>query len=766
MSYANAHVRHCFHQTLILVSAIGLAALSGAAQQTHKLWNEFGGAADNSHYVDLNQINKSNVSQLDVAWTYPAQDGNTYLFNPLIVDNVMYVLARNNSLVALNATTGKEIWIHEDLRGIAPRGVNYWESKDRKDRRIIFQMNNYLEELDATTGKSILTFGNNGLVDLKVGLGRDVKTIYRIQNGTPGKVFENLIILGSATGEGFISPPGDLRGFDVLTGKLVWQFHTVPHPGEKGYETWPKDAWKYIGGVNTWGELSVDEKRGIAYFPTGSATYDFYGADRAGANLYANCLIALDARTGKYLWHYQLVHHDLWDYDTVSAPQLITVRHNGKTIDAVAQASKQGFLYVFDRVTGEPVWPIEERPVPKSDVQGEHASPTQPFPTMPPPFSRQKFTADDINPYILTPEERSMWKDKVASARNEGLFTPPGFRDTIEMPGNRGGTNWGNTTANPAKGEVFVIAYEMPAILKLGNDQPNMGGRGRGGAASNPVYSENCAPCHGAARLGAGPNPSLVGIVGRMGADQVKQVIISGKGEMPPFAEMDAARMESLLNYLATADGGGRGGVTVGPAPKLGGPVVASGGAPGGSLPPGQGLGAQSPWGMMGGPPYPEGVDAPKDRYYTNYNTYQSIIGPPWSTMTAYDLNTGAIKWRVPVGEEPKAVAQGAKDTGVFGIRSGALLTSSGILFLANRDGKVRAYDETNGKVLWTASLPAGSEGIPAAYEVNGREYLVFCATTPVGGGQFGIGGPDADAPPNPKRGYVVFALPEKSKAK
>jgi quinoprotein glucose dehydrogenase len=298
-------------KTVLLSLAMGMSVLVAAAEQNHKQWSDYGGGADSSHFIALDQINKSNVSQLQVAWVYPTEDGHAYLFNPIVVDNVMYVLAKNSSLVALNAATGKEIWIHENLPGLSSRGIAYWESKDRRDRRLIFAINDYLEEIDARTGKSILTFGKQGLVDLREGLSRDAKTVHRIQTDTPGRVFEDLILMGSTPGEAYLAPPGDIRAYNVITGKLVWSFHTIPHPGEFGYDTWPKDAWKYSGGANTWGEITVDEKRGIAYFPTGSPTYDYYGADRIGANLFANSLVALDARTGKRLWHFQLVHHDL-----------------------------------------------------------------------------------------------------------------------------------------------------------------------------------------------------------------------------------------------------------------------------------------------------------------------------------------------------------------------------------------------------------------------------------------------------------------------
>jgi len=514
----------------LTLALLALAAIPYVAGQNRKSWIDYGGGGDNSHFTPLTQIDKTNVDRLQIAWSYP--QGSTG-FNPVVAGNTIYVLSAGNSLTALDATTGKEIWIHANLAGITARGINYWESKDHKDRRLIFSMNNLLQEIDGATGKSILTFGKDGFVDLREGLGREPSTIGRIQSNTPGKVFENLVILGSAPGEAFLSPPGDLRAYDVLTGKLVWQFHTIPHPGEFGYETVPKDGWKYLGGGNTWGEITVDEKRGIAYFPLGSLTYDFYGADRPGSDLYGDCLLALDARTGKRLWHYQMVHHDLWDYDNTSAPQLITVRKDGKTIEAVAQAGKTGFLYVFDRVTGQPLWPIEERLVPKSDVPGEKAWPTQPFPTAPPPFSRQKFTVDDISPY-LPDEERAVIKDQILSARNEGIFTPPSFRGTVSMPGNQGGSNWGTTAADPAKGIVYVLNVDEPAYLKLDKDPPINGGNGlllgsartgRGGAASpgQALYAANCQGCHGEDRNGSASVPSLVNIVMRMPADAIKQ---------------------------------------------------------------------------------------------------------------------------------------------------------------------------------------------------------------------------------------------------
>ena len=542
-----------FARALVCVAIV--AAGQSARGQDYKTWKDYGGGADSSHFVDLAQITKSNVNQLEVAWIYPTGDNRSYVFNPIVVDNVMYVLARNSSLVALDAATGKEIWVHENLPGVATRGIAYWESKDRKDRRLIFAINNYLQEIDATTGTSILSFGANGLVDLRQGLGRDPRTISRVQPESPGRVFENLIIVGSSTGEAYLSAPGDIRAYDVRTGKIVWTFHTIPHPGEYGYDTWPKDAWRYAGGTNTWGEITIDEQRGIAYLPTGSPTYDYYGADRIGSNLFGNCLLALDARTGKRLWHFQMVHHDLWDYDNNAAPQLVTVRHNGTLIDAVSQSTKQGFLFVFDRVTGKPLWPIEERPVPASRMPGEQAWPTQPFPTAPPPYARQKMTADDVNPYILSAEERAAWKDRISKMRNEGLFTPPGLEETLSLPGARGGSNWGTNAANPSKGTVYLTTQDWPTIYKLGLDDP-LAARRRapaGGATVDEgrrIYQARCETCHGPGGAGsAGAIPALAG-TRRLEIDAFRRIVVSGRAKMPAFPDLDAASIAALHAFL------------------------------------------------------------------------------------------------------------------------------------------------------------------------------------------------------------------------
>jgi len=768
--------RYARRGTALAAAVLALVTL-GHAQggEQRRTWRDHGGGPDNARYMTLTQITKENVGRLQVAWSYPSQDNAGTIFSPIVIDNMMFVVAKNNSLVALDAATGKEIWVRERMDGMARKGINYWESRDRSDRRLLIQMDSYLQALDARTGQIIPTFGNRGAVDLRDGLGRDPETLGRVQSSNPGKVFENLIILGSAPGEAYLSAPGDIRAFDVVTGKLAWQFHTVPHPGEFGYETWPKDAYKYVGGVNTWGEITVDDKRGIAFLPLGSPTFDYYGADRHGANLYGTSLLALDARTGKRMWHFQLVHHDLFDYDPTAAPQLTTIRHKGQLVDVVAQAGKTGFLYVFNRVTGEPIWPIEERPVPQSDVPGEASWPTQPFPTNPPAFAQQTLSLGDINPYVLTPEQRKTWAGRLAKARNTGLFTPPAVGiDTVSIPGAQGGANWGTTASNPTNGTVYVLSINVPSIYNLTLTEP-ASGRAGGAAPADPaqvargqiVYSQRCAVCHAADRNGGGQYPSLIGVTTRLSPAMIRTAVTGGRPAMPAFTDLTDLDLNALVAFLgsnaptvtanvvtpgvAGHDGsaevvparGGRG------AGAANGVVVGSGGAPG-AVPHGNTAG-----GGMVGPGYPAGVDAPASRYYTSYGMQMTLMRPPYSTITAYDLNTATIKWQVPAGGDYfAAVEQGGVNTGYPMARAGIVSTSTGVVFNAGRDSKLRAYDADTGRVLWVGDLPAGSWGVPAMYEVNGRQYLVINATG---------GGDRATAPPAnpsaPPRAFVAFAL-------
>jgi quinoprotein glucose dehydrogenase len=690
---------------------IALLFLSLASAQDHRTWRDYGGAQDAAQYSSLAQVNRSNVTKLEIAWTFPMGDNNKYFFNPTVVDGTMYVLARNNSIIALDAATGKELWAHEtepNTRTITNRGINYWESKDRSERRLFFASNHFLRAIDAKTGKTIETFGDGGKVNLKEGLGRDPKSLALVQSLTPGRVFENLIIVGSATNQGYGSGPGDIRAFDVRTGKLAWQFHTIPHPGELGYDTWPKDAWKTAGGANVWGEMSIDEKRGILFAPTASAKYNFYGVSRAGANLFGDCLLALDARTGKRIWHFQMVHHDIWDYDDATAPKLITVKHGGKSIDAVAQVSKQGFVWVFNRVTGEPLWPIEERPVPKSDMPGEQTWPTQPFPTKPPPFARQTFTVDDLSPF-LEPAERAKFRDDILSARNEGLFTPPGKRGTIQMPGNNGGANWGGAAVEPEKGLLYVVSKDLPCLLKLEpesdaakSDSPEQRG-------SN-LFQAHCQRCHGADRRGTklAATP-LVDVALRVPREQIERVIRAGQGPMPGFPALNDADVSSIVAYLYN-------------------------------------------------PTRAASTVQVSDRYVSGFgfmiaSNGLSPIAPPWTSLTAYDLNEGTIRWKIPLGEVPELAAKGIKNTGTHYPKVGPVVTAGGLIFTGTRDRKVRALSTDDGSILWEKELDAALEGIPAIYEIAGRQYIVFCAAaqaglTPASQGKI----PGA---------YVAFALPK-----
>jgi quinoprotein glucose dehydrogenase len=698
--------------------------------EAHTAWRNYGGSPDGAQYSALRQINRSNVKELQVAWTYRTGDDRKYAFNPVVVDRTMYVLARNNSIVALDAATGKEIWTHPtdpNTTLITNRGIDYWESTDRSDRRLLFSLGNELQELDARTGESISQFGTNGIVDLRAGLGRDPKSLTLVQSYNPGRIFEDLLILGSATNEEYNSGPGDIRAYDVRTGRLAWTFHTVPHPGEAGYETWPKDAWKSIGGANDWSGMALDVKRGIVYVPTASPKYNFYGANRPGANLYGDCLLALNARTGELIWYYQMVHHDIWDYDNDSTPMLTTVQHNGKKVDVVAQAGKVGFLWVFNRETGEPLWPIEERPVLKSDMPGEETWPTQPFPTQPPPFARQSFTVKDLSPF-LEPAEREQLKSEMLSAHNEGLFTPPGLGNTVEMPGNNGGVNWGGTAVNPSTGDLYVVSKDLPAMLKL-ELASKVSQTGSPEEQGRSIFVANCSLCHGTHGEGEPPGiPSLVGVTSKLSDDEIQSVVQHGRGPMPSFSQLSAQEITSLLAYLNH--------------PEL---------APASA----EGVNALAP-----GP-----VDPISAHYRSSFGFMFAesglpVITPPWTSLTAYNLNTGTIRWKIPLGVVPELAAKGFTNTGSQFPKVSPVVTAGGLIFTGTRDRKVRAIDSDTGKVLWEAEVDAALEGMPAIYEVQGREYVVFCAAAQATTYTHSVPGHPASQAPIPGA-YVAFGLPE-----
>ena len=738
---------------LTSIVAMGLqspAPRSAVDASTYATWTAYGGASDSMQYSSLSEIDRTNVGSLELAWFFPVPDRTgDFGFNPIVIDDVMYVLGPANAIVALDAKAGTPIW-NCPVEGGSPgnRGIVYWESRDRSDRRLIYGAGGALRQIDARTGKPILTFGDQGRVVMRTGSAR----VLGGPSGTPGRVFENLFITGSNTGEGYFSPPGDIRAFDVPTGKLVWTFHTIPRPGEFGYDTWPPDAWKYAGGANSWGEISIDAKRGIAYVPTGSPTHDLFGGDRKGANLFGNTLLALDARTGKRLWHFQAVHHDLWDYDLTTAPKLLTVRHDGRMVDIVAQATKTGQLFVFDRLTGRPLWPIEERPVPASDMPGEHAWPTQPFPTKPEPFGRLTFTAKDINPH-LDPTSRASVEKRFLAARSDGVFTPPSeSRESIMLPGQFGGANWGASAADPATGMLYVRTLHHPTIHQLTEFDP---ARERGAPADpnrgREIYARLCSSCHGEAEVGAIRTMDRTGRipVATFTGDRVRTRVRQGQGPMPAFDQdlLSDRELQSVLAYLGVAA----------PLP----PVRSE---------PESAAAADAPKPLSA---RDEGLALYKGKRYTGplgrafrADNGLSALSPPWAEIVAFDLNQGALRWRVPLGTSPALAARGITNTGNGrrAWRNGPAVTAGGVIFIGSwADRTVRAFDTTTGASLWARQLKANPEGLVAVYRAGGREYVVFCAS----------GSADSDMPVEQAfeqwpglasaQGYYAFALPSRS---
>ncbi len=683
-----------FSIALVLVAFLNPLSHSADARQ----WT-YGGDAAQTRYSRLAEINRKNVAQLQQAWRYDTGEAGDTQTQPIFIDGVLYAYTAKHKTIALDGASGKLLWCFDSgIEGKgANRGVMYWESG--RDKRVFAAVDEFVYALDAKTGQAIASFGTNGRIDLRENLGREPQN-QSVRLTTPGVIYKDLMIIGGRVSENLPASPGQVRAFDVRTGKLRWSFYTIPRPGEFGYETWPKDAWTYIGGANSWPGITLDEKRGVVYVPTGSAAADFWGGNRLGDNLFANSLIALNAQTGKRLWHFQFVRHDILDRDLPAPPVLVTVRRKGRKIDAIAQTTKQGFIFVFDRDTAQPLFPIDMTPVPPSEVPGEIASKSQPLPTKPAPYARQVLTADMLT--TRTPQAVRWAREEFAKMKSDGPFAPLMVgKETIIYPGLDGGAEWGGAAFDPQSGWLYLNTNEM---AWLGSLAPNVEG-----STGRAMYLSNCASCHGDDLQGAPPSiPKLAGI--QKSRDELTSVIHKGGGRMPGFPNLEADAVDAIVTYLITGEN-----------------VEST-----------------------------ESDATPNHlRYrFTGYRRWLDpegypAIAPPWGMLNAIDLNTGEYAWRIPFGEFPELAARGMKNTGSENY-GGPIVTAGGLVFIGatNHDRKFRAYDKRNGELLWEAVLPFSANATPATYEIRGKQYVVVLASG--GKSRDGQGGV-----------YVAFALPD-----
>ncbi len=705
----------CTTSTVLFALFLGAAStVHGQACKSGPLpnradWPVYGGQVEGDHYSPLSQINRGNVHRLKEAWKFDAAEEGGLETNPIIIGRTLFAYTPSQKVIALEASTGKLLWKFDSgVHSSQPaRGLAYWS--DGKHARILAGVMNYLYALDAESGKVIPSFGEQGRIDLRKGLRGDYLS-QSIALTSPGIIYQDLIIVGGRNPETYPSPPGDIRAFDVRTGGLRWSFHTIPHPGEFGYSTWPADAWKTAGSANNWAGMALDEQRGIVYVPTGSAVFDFYGADRAGDDLFADTLLALDARTGKRLWHFQGVHHDIWDRDFPSPPALLTVRHNGSCVDAVAQTTKQGYLYLFDRTNGKPLFPVEERPYPASDVPGEVASPTQPSPLLPAPFTRQQLTPDLLT--TRTPEAHEKAAKEFATFRSGGQFVPIGLnQETVVFPCFLGGAEWGGPAVDRTRGVIYVNANEMACVLGLTENQPTASTGAR-------IYHNQCSLCHGKDLAGSPPQyPSLIDVGKRLSPAQMEAKISLGGGRMPSFPNLRDGHLQALIQFLTKQTESG------GKDPDEGG--IYSAAADGATMK----------------------YEVTGSRDFVDAEGYPAIT-PPWGTLNAIDLNTGRYLWKIPLGEYPELAAKGIKNTGSENY-GGPIVTAGNVLFIGAtaHDKKFRAFDSRNGKLLWETALPFAGTATPATYMVEGRQYVVIAS----GGTQF-TQGPTGSV-------YIAFSL-------
>jgi len=694
--------------TFILASLCAfLISTIVSAQTSHESldWPIYGGAAENQHYSPLTQINKSNVKQLQVAWTYDTEETGGLQTSPIVVNGILYGISPTQKIFALDAATGKQKWkFDSSVVGTQPdRGLAYWSSSDNHDRRLIVGVMNFVYELDAETGQPVASFGDHGRIDLRENLGRDAATAFVVMT-SPAVVYKDLFIVGGREPETLPAPPGDIRAYDVRTGKLRWIFHTIPHPGEFGYETWPKDAWQKSGAANNWAGTAVDPKTGILYAPTGSAAFDFYGADRLGDDLFADCELALNAETGQRIWHFQGVKHDLWDRDFPSPPTLATVKRNGKDIPAVAQTTKQGFVYLFDRATGEPLFPIEYHKYPPSDLPGEVAAEEQPLPVKPAPYARQRLTEDLLT--NRTPEAHQWALEQFRTFRSEGQFVPLSTgKNTVIFPGFDGGAEWGGSAFDPESGILYVNSNDIAWAAELAENTGNqLSGRG--------IYQSQCTICHRDDMRGSPPlYPSLAGVGNRLTQETIRTTIQKGRGRMPAFPNLSGSEINALVAYVSSGEN--------------------------------KELSSSQP-------------APPLMRYrFSGYTRFLDpegypAVAPPWGTLNAINLNTGEYAWKIPLGEYPELAAKGLTNTGSENY-GGPLVTAGGLLFIGatNYDKKFRAFDKSTGELLWETTLPFAGNATPITYEIDGRQYVVIAA----GGGK--------DLKSKSGGVYVAFALPK-----
>ena len=718
-----------FLAVLSLVLALGAGCARDAPDPDHVTWQARGGGPASIRYSALDRIDTSSVDRLERAWTYHTGDAqpdkNSQIqANPIVVDGTLYGTSPTLRVVALNAATGTEQWVFNpfpDSSDLSPalnvnRGVTYW--RDGSEERLLFTAGPTLFALDPDDGTLVESFGDGGRASLKQGLGGRAEDLH-VSATSPGVVYEDLIIIGSRVSEGADAAPGDIRAFDVRTGELAWTFHTIPRPGEVGHDTWADpDAWRRVGGANSWAGMAVDEERGLVFVPTGSASPDFYGGNRKGKNLFANTLLALDAATGERIWHYQTVHHDLWDRDLPAPPSLVTVRHDGEPVDAVAQTTKTGYVFLFDRTTGEPLFPVEERPVPtEAPLPGEAPSATQPRPTTPEPFMRRHMGPDDVNPYVPDSVQARL-RTQLRRLRSDHMFELPSTEGTLMFPGFDGGAEWGGVAVDPATSVLYVNSNEVPWIMTMvptGDQVADVGAGAPPASASDlgrRAYRTHCLSCHGPERKGGGDYPSLVDVDRRYSPEEMLALIENGRRMMPGFGHLPESQRKALVNYLSDETP-----FAVDPDPTRAADEDA-------------------------GPPY---VMAGYDKFRTP-NGYPAV-SPPWGTLNAIDLDTGESLWRTPLGTYPELERRGVPTTGTENY-GGPVVTAGGLVFIAaTPDETIRAFDKRTGEVVWSADLPAAGFATPSVYEVDGTQYLVVAC----GGGK--LGAPSGDA-------YVAFSLP------